>query len=169
LAVWHWSVKALGLAFLLIAALSSSALAVTSNELVERADKLNKQYVSYQGEVIGDVMRRGRQAVVNVSDGRYAIGVWLASRDADEIRYAGRSGVKGDIVEVVGTFHQACTEHGGDMDIHAERLQLVSSGRLVEPGFRRYRAVLASALLVASAVLVEWERRRRQSAAVDEA
>lgn len=154
---------ALAIAGCLVLMIAPRVLAVSSKGLVERADKLDGQRITYRGEVIGDVMRRGRRAVVNVSDGTYAVGVWLDIHDAREIRYAGRSGVSGDIVEVRGLFHQACLQHGGDLDVHAERLRVISDGRIIRTGFHHTRAALAALLLCVAAVLVLWERRRRRA------
>ncbi|MGE5508977.1 MAG: hypothetical protein ACM3RP_10920 [Chitinophagales bacterium] len=140
---------------------SLSALAAGSSELIEHPERWDGQPLTFRGEVIGDIMRRGDRAVVNVNDGTYAIGIWLPVRAADELRFAGRSGVKGDTVEVRGTYHRACREHGGDPDIHAESLTVTKFGGPVPEPLHAGRAWLAVGLLLAALLLVAWEAFRK--------
>lgn len=154
-----WVVLGLTAAFWGVVALP--ALAVSSNDLIEHPEQWDRKEVTYRGEVIGDVMRRGRLAVLNVNDGTYAMGVWVPVQVADEVTFAGRYGVKGDRVEVRGIYYRACPEHGGDPDIHADRLTVVGPGQRIPDPFHRREAVAAAALLVVALFLAVWERRRR--------
>jgi hypothetical protein len=36
----------------------------------------------------------------------------------------------GDMIEVTGVVHRSCPQHGGDLDIHAEKIRKVQEGRL---------------------------------------
>jgi hypothetical protein len=155
------------LAALLALAVSAPALAVSSNELIEEPKKWDGREITYQGEVIGDVMRRGPAAVLNVNDGTYAMGVWVTVREADQIHLAGRYGVKGDVVLVHGVYHRACPAHGGDPDIHADRLVVLTPGRRLWEPFHRREAYGAAVLLLVALGLVVWERKRRTPPAGD--
>jgi len=101
---------------------------VSSTELIRNAKQYDGQTVTYEGEVIGDIMVRGEFAWVNINDGATAIGIWMDKDLAKEIVYEGQYSAQGDIVLVGGTFHRACKEHGGDLDIHGQSLQITQRG-----------------------------------------
>jgi len=107
------------------------AQAISSTELINNAKSYDGKMVVYKGEVIGDVMPRGKHAWVNINDGNNAIGVWVSRAVAKSIFYTGSYRAKGDVVEVSGIFHRSCPEHGGDLDIHAQVLRKVTSGRVL--------------------------------------
>jgi hypothetical protein len=73
-------------------------------------------------------MKRGEYTWINVHDGANAIGVWLPTSEAIKITYAGSYKCQGDIVRITGEFHSACSRHGGDLDIHASKLEIVEIG-----------------------------------------
>jgi len=105
---------------------------VSSTEMIESASALDGTSVLYSGEVVGDVLYRGNYAWINVSDGSNAIGVWVPAAEAKKIESTGRYRFTGDTVSVSGTFHRACTDHGGDMDIHADTVLVTEKGHAVE-------------------------------------
>ena len=104
---------------------------VSSTDLIERAKELDGQEVVYAGEVIGEVMSRGGHSWVNLNDGSNAIGIWMGNNFLNLISFAGSYRAKGDWLEVKGKFNRACRQHGGDLDIHAERVLKLNSGKLV--------------------------------------
>ena len=108
---------------------------VSSTQLINNAALYDAKVVSFEGEVIGDVMARGDFAWINVFDGQNAIGIWIASSLTREILYTGSYKAKGDWVEISGVFHRACPEHGGDLDIHAAALHKNNRGRLIKERF----------------------------------
>lgn len=105
------------------------AQSVSSHELINKAKEYDGWTVIYSGEVIGDVMKRGNFAWVNVNDGENAIGVWAQSPMVKDITYTGSYRHIGDTIEVTGIFHRACPEHGGDLDIHALEIRKIAAGR----------------------------------------
>ena len=117
----------LGIFFLF---LSNTAFAqsLSSIELINNAKKYDVSEVVYSGEVVGDVMARGDNAWINVNDGSNAIGVWLDSKFAEGLFFKGSYKSKGDKVEAHGIFHSSCSEHGGDLDIHADKFFVLNSG-----------------------------------------
>ena len=104
---------------------------INSSELIKNAKQYDGKLVKYSGEVIGDVMARGEFAWVNINDGENALGVWMSTALAGEIGLSGGYKSRGDNIEVVGIFHRACLQHGGDLDIHAQTLRKLGIGRIV--------------------------------------
>jgi aspartyl/asparaginyl-tRNA synthetase len=105
------------------------AQAVSSAELIVNAKQYDGKTVTYQGEAVGDIMRRGDYAWVNLNDGNAAIGVLVKKTDLADITYLGSYRAKGDVVEVVGIFNRSCPEHGGDLDIHAQEIKKIIPGK----------------------------------------
>jgi hypothetical protein len=104
----------------------------SSSILIEKAKEYDGKDIKYKGEVVGEVMRRGNFAWVNLHDGENAIGVWVPVGLVKNIVYTGSYKDKGDIFEVYGVFNRSCTKHGGGLDIHAQTFTKVSSGRSVD-------------------------------------
>lgn len=128
-------------------------LPVKIGDLIAKTYEFDGKLVSFEGEVIGDVMFRGDTAWINVLDSSGAIGV-LVSRDmALQVKNAGSYAIKGDIVRVTGVFHRACSVHAGELDVHAESFEILRRGGPVHHAVPRSRIVVACMLLVAAAVL----------------
>lgn len=123
----------------------------SSTELINNAKLYDGKIVSYEGEVIGDVMVRKENAWANINDGVNAIGVWINASLVKNITYEGSYKSVGDRVEVSGIFHRACLEHGGDLDIHALTLRKINLGRLkqerVNPDKRNQAFILFGVLI----------------------
>ncbi len=148
---------------------------VASPALIDNSRFWNGHRVAFTGEAIGERMRRGDQAWIHLNDdaymwrnieegeplGGYNTGqaVWLPFSLASRITYFGDYMHEGDVVRVSGTFNAACREHGGDMDIHANALEVVRAGHQVVHVFNRTRAVAATLLLAAAGCL--WLVKRR--------
>ena len=149
-------------------------------ELLERWEEFDGREVILEGEVVGDVMRRGDHAWITVNDDVYSrearlesgklrggnsgIGVWLPAEEAEKIVTLGRYGTVGDLVRVRGTFHADCSQHGGDFDIHAVSLEVVDSGRRLDtsPGGNKYLAALFSFLFLMATLIPFMRRRARE-------
>lgn len=109
----------------------SNSQTISSIELINNAKEYDGKSVSYSGEVIGDIMARAQGVWVNVNDGKNAIGVWTSKELIKDITHAGSYSENGDIVEITGVFHRSCREHGGELDIHAQTITKISSGRII--------------------------------------
>jgi len=122
----------------------AGAQVVSSDELIRHAKDYDGQSIIYRGEVIGEVMLRGKYAWINVKNGKNAIGVWMPKDLTRDILFTGSYKFKGDEVEISGIFHRSCQEHGGDLDIHAQGLRKVNVGYLVPEklNFNKTKAVL---------------------------
>ncbi len=108
------------------------AQSISSAELINNAKLYDGKVVSYEGEVIGDIMKRGDYTWINVNDGKNAIGIWVNSVLARDVSYAGSYKSVGDGIEVTGVFRRACPEHGGDLDIHAQSIRKTGAGRQLQ-------------------------------------
>ena len=142
------------------------AKSISSSELINSAKQLDGKTVVYQGEVIGDIMKRGHNSWVNVNDGANAIGIWLESVLAKDIRYAGAYKSRGDLVEVVGVFNRACQQHGGDLDIHGQQLVIIKSGYPIVENFefsKRNAALVLCAILGVLWILSRLRKPSRQN------
>lgn len=102
----------------------------SGSDLVNNAKLYDGKTVVYRGEVIGDIMARGSHAWVHVNDSGMVLGVWAERESVRDIRYTGDYRAQGDIVEVSGIFHRSCLEHGGDLDIHAQTVKIISPGNV---------------------------------------
>jgi hypothetical protein len=110
----------------------SYAQPISSTEMINNAKLYDGKIVTYEGEVIGDIMGRGDYAWMNVNDGKNAIGIWVKASLARDISYTGSYKSIGDVVEINGVFNRACPEHGGDLDIHAISLRKIATGRFIQ-------------------------------------
>ena len=134
---------------LIISSSNCYAQTSTSLDLLNNAKQYDGKTINYKGEVIGDVMIRGDYVWLHVNDGTIAIGIWAPKKMIQEIRYAGDYHKKGDIVEVSGTFHRSCSEHGGDLDIHASEIKKVTSGSpVIQPISRKKIYIGAYSLIL---------------------
>ena len=136
--------------------------AVGSNDLIDHAKDYDNQTVVYEGEVLGDILYRGDHAWLAVFDGSNTIGVFVTAEQAKQITVVGGYGKHGDTIRIEGVFHRACAEHGGDLDIHAETVNVLSVGATVQMPVSRLILTLAIALPLPAAALlfIVWKRRK---------
>jgi hypothetical protein len=131
----------------LVLAASLHAQPISSLELFTHAADYDGQNVIYEGEAIGDIMIRGPYAWVNVSDGEGAIGIWMQKEFASSIVYSGSYKSRGDWLEIKGVFHNACPQHGGELDIHAESIRKIRTGREISEKLNVSKRNMAFVLL----------------------
>lgn len=124
--------------------LNASGERVRVEEVLENPKHYDGMTVRVEGEAVGDIMRRGEYAWLTLNDDDYVhdsdaalmevhsynigIGVWLPMQEASKIGYLGRYGVRGDRIEITGVFNASCDVHGGEVDIHAEKLTVLHEG-----------------------------------------
>jgi hypothetical protein len=153
---------------------------VKSSTLVEEAKKWNGHRVTFTGEAVGEGMVRGLKCWIHLNDDAYMLknieegaelggynngqAIWVDAGLARKITYYGNYLHEGDIVKVTGTFHSVCRDHGGEMDIHADTLEIVRIGHPVKHTVNFKQAWLGLVLLGLAGVLF-WIRsiaRRRR-------
>ncbi|MBM3706185.1 MAG: DNA-binding protein [Actinobacteria bacterium] len=133
---------------LIASGLSASNVEVTSSELINNAKEYDKKEVIYSGEVIGDIMKRDEHAWINISDGSNAIGVWIPFEETEKIGFTGQYKYKGDIVKITGIFNRACSEHGGDLDIHAKSIEIIERGYEIKRNINFYGLIAGIVLFI---------------------
>ncbi len=121
--------------------------AASSQELIAEAKLFDGAHVLYGGEIIGEALRRGDHAWINVYDGDNAIGVWVPTALAEKIEHTGSYKCSGDRIRVHGIFHRACPEHGGGLDIHAQDLLVVEPGQPIIEDLSSRKILILVALL----------------------
>ncbi|MBN3037854.1 MAG: DNA-binding protein [Candidatus Omnitrophica bacterium] len=118
--------------FLSAFCLSVQAATVSSVDLREDSPKYDGQTITFQGEVIGDIIVSGEFVWINVKDQTGAVGVFCPKELVEGIEYKGEYRFSGDIISVKGVFHERCPQHGGDTDIHAQKITLIEKGEQIE-------------------------------------
>ncbi|MFH1354907.1 MAG: DNA-binding protein [Candidatus Omnitrophota bacterium] len=138
------------------------AQSVTSTELINNAKEYDGKLLTYEGEVIGDIMRRGDFVWLNVNDGRKALGVWADGGLVKEIEFTGAYKSKGDWIEVSGFFNRACIEHGGELDIHAKSIKKLIRGQVIKERLviaKRNLVIMLSGVMCLVWILMLLKRR----------
>lgn len=127
---------------------------ISSNDLIDRAKDYDGTTVFYEGEVLGDILYRGEHAWLAVSDGSNTISCYVSAAQARKISVVGGYGKRGDTVRVEGVFHRACAEHGGDLDIHASIVSVLSAGERLQMPLSRLVTILAIAMPLPATILL---------------
>jgi hypothetical protein len=142
--------------FILLSHPASPAFAkeLSSSELIKNAKEHDGKVITYSGEAIGDVMMRGEFAWVNINDGENALGVWMSSSLAKEIKFTGSYKTFGDKLRITGIFNRACPMHGGDLDIHAQALYKLADGGQVVRKLQQSKKDLS--LILLGALFLIW-------------
>lgn len=156
--------KVIFLSSLLIASMRFGASAlenVSINQLIEQEDHYDKTLVTVQGEAIGEPLRRGDECWVNIDDGTNSIGIKMKGTDAQRVQKYGSYKQRGDTVQVKGYFYKACPEDGGETDIHAVDVQIVSPGKPTPedvPPSKIAAAAGLAVLMVVGLAVYRWKR-----------
>lgn len=134
--------------------------------------------VTYVGEVVGDVLRRNGGSWLLVNDDAYALvtgplggsatpsglnsglAVWVPTPLDQRVDTPGRSGLRGDVVEVTGTVMRADPDDGGGLTIRASELEVVAEAVEVEVPVH-WRQVGAAVVLAIVALALAYRDRRR--------
>jgi len=129
---------------------------VTTTQLVEQSTVWDGKTVSFEGEVLEDVLARADGTWLNLSDGNNtAMGIFVPKTvSMPAISWAEDYRTIGDTVLVTGVFHRACVEHEGETDIHALSVVVVRQGSTKENPIHRDRVVWLIVLALALAVVM---------------
>ncbi|MDO8879675.1 MAG: hypothetical protein Q7W44_02580 [Coriobacteriia bacterium] len=155
----------------ILVAVPSAALAapVASGELIEHPEAWDGETITFTGEAIGESMVRGSEAWLHVNDDAYAdasiasgaapVGynsghaVVAPPEIAEVVRVFGDHRHQGDLIEVTGVFNAACSQHGGDMDVHAHAIRIVRPGAETPETLDRGRLIALALVALGAAVL----------------
>jgi len=161
--------RSLATVLLVLAVIVSPALAMaaepvydtTGPEIASSGSGLDGAIVRFEGEVVSEPLFGGQGHVwVNVLSEGTAIGVWMPDEMTAEIEVFGRYSHTGDIVRVTGRLSEACDEHGGDLDVHAESLELIERGERREHAVEWWKLGVGLVGLVVA--YAGWRRMRRK-------
>lgn len=130
--------------------------------LLNATPRQDNRAVSIQGEAIGaPLVADAGHKWVNVKSGDAMIGVLMTSAQVDMIQSYCAYERTGDIVAVDGVFHIACASHGGELEIHADQIEVVSLGSSWSTPASISSFVWGLALLAVGAVLTVVRRKMR--------
>ena len=102
--------------------------------LSEQGSIYNDHEVQVFGEVIGDCIAATDEGyswitlTVTDAEDKTSISVLISDEQAGQIDHYGKYGVTGTILQVLGEFHQACSEHDGLADIHCTDSSVLARG-----------------------------------------
>jgi lysyl-tRNA synthetase class II len=142
---------------------SASESITKINDLIENSVVLNNTQVTVQSEVIGEALERGEYAWININDTTNAIGVWVKKSDIEQIKFYGDYKHKGDIVKVTGVFYRACSEHGGDVDIHSTNIEIVETGSNTKHQLSQNKVIVTFCLVLIAVVMLVFYFRLKGS------
>lgn len=145
---------------------AATATQVSGPELVSMTSGLDGRLVTFEGEVVSEALAGGRGNVwLNVLSGGVAVGVWMPETMADQVREFGRWSHNGDMVRVTGVFNEACDLHGGDLDIHADSMVVVTAGEVRSHPVRYWKLApgLAGLVLAYATLRRAWRREEQPS------
>jgi len=134
---------------------------ISLKQLFDQSSSYNGQKVTITGEVIGDMMSEGSGFWINMKDGDFLIGVFIRDSEREKIKYLGRYRVKGDIVKVNGIYNEHCVRHSGENDIHAENIDIVKQGELLEEEIDAGKAVISFILGIITIIFLIYSHRNK--------
>ncbi|WP_042275294.1 hypothetical protein [[Clostridium] dakarense] len=123
---------------------------ININDLILNPKKFNHQIISVKGEAIGEALKRDKHGWVNIKDSTNAIGIYMRNEDIKRINVYGGYNKIGDTLEVEGVYNKACSEHMGDTDIHAIKIDIIEGGTTIEPDVPSYKILIAVGLIMIS-------------------
>lgn len=125
------------------------AVLVSVNRALDNSD------VRFSGEVVGDVVNAddGYKWVNIMGTANNVIGVRMSNEQARLIQNVGSYHAAGTILQVTGTYHIACPEHQGELDVHALNIEVLDNGGPATHLISTRRLLIAISLCALSAIL----------------
>jgi len=141
----------------------AEAAPLTPAEVVERGRELDGTQIDVTGEVLGEDLYAGKaHRWVNVAGGGTAVGLWVEQGLVEQIEHFGKYGVQGDTLTVRGTLNVACTQHGGEFDVHVSEVTSLEPGEVREQGVSWWKLGVGLAGIAIGFVEYRFYRRRRE-------
>lgn len=150
----------------------SVVIATRVGVLVSANRALNDSEVSFTGEAVNDVLEAddGHKWANIMGSSNSVISLYLTDDQARHIQNVGGYHMTGTSLKITGTYHIACPEHMGELDVHATSVEVVDNGgpivHMVSAGRLRTAFVLcalAGILLAAFLVARRAIARRAES------
>lgn len=155
---------------------------VSSSQLVEKPSLFNKHEIEFTGEAVTARMVRdngdgGKGAWIHLNDDSYmyrsvgsggslsgynsGVAVWVHDVAlTDAIKNFGGYKTNGDVVKIVGVFNAACSMHGGDIDVHATSVQVVSKGLDTVRVVPKWKVAVAIIFVLLAVMMFAIDHRR---------
>lgn len=109
--------------------------------------------VTFSGEAVGDPIAGVEDHTwVNVEDGQL-IGVFMTNEQAALIENWGGYHSKGTELRITGVLHTRCPMHGGEFDVHADSVEVISPGGTFDTPSSGTRMKAAGILVITGPVL----------------
>lgn len=130
------------------------------------------QTVQVVGEVVGDRIASESDAgycwvtvTEEQGDDSSSVSVLLPNELADQIDHYGKYNVRGTLLQVRGTFHEACPDHDGLSDIHATAADVSQKGWETSDAFDAHALGIALVCVFIGFIIVGayyYERERQR-------
>lgn len=144
-------------------ALAAELDPMTPDELVYIDRAREGETILFSGEAIGeDLHADADNRWVNLLGESLAVGVYMTNDQAAQITVYGDHTHEGDRVEVLGVINIGCDQHGGEFDVHAERVKVLVEGHPVERPVAPWKTIAAVTLLVVGTVELRLLKRLRE-------
>jgi hypothetical protein len=91
------------------------------------------------------------------------MGIYMDNEDAKKVEDYGGYNKKGDSIKVTGQFNRACKEHGGDMDIHSKKVEIIKKGETLNNVFPKYKIFIStiSSIIVLVLGYIIYKKKRK--------
>lgn len=150
-----------------LAADAGRAEALSPAQAVELAIAADEEAVPavVRGEALGEVLRApGGRRWINILGEGVALGVVMDEDVADSVQRFGGYRQRGATLLVTGTLQRACSEHGGDLDMHATSVVVLDQGEEIPHAIHPAKLALAGVVLGLAGVLAVRYRHLRRRA-----
>ena len=130
---------------------------VSVTSLVSATTRLDGEYVKVTGEVMGQITDPGdgSHVWINIKDKQGAmIGVFVPRSQVADLQYFGGYEQTGDTVEINGVFNISCSEHSGELDVHASSLNITAQGAISSTPASNGRLVFALIFIALAFIII---------------
>jgi len=159
-----YKVLLLYLIFPVSVAFANPPLMFTVNELLNGKQLYNGLVVQFQGEAIGQRLSKTSHVWINILDDEgNAIGAYLERNLSNAIQQYGTYQTTGDRVLIEGIFHTKCEEHGGDTDIHVQKLQILQTGGPRQTDPVKYYLLIGCFILLLYCLVLFRQKKKKTS------
>ena len=135
-------------------------LTVNVQALYDSPERYDGQRVAVTGEVIGDIMSDNEIFWINLKDGDAFIGIVIENADKEKIGHLGSYGIVGDTLRITGKYHVHCEKHMGERDIHAETLEVIRPGEILDEGIDVKKVLMSFILGILTIIFLVTSHRR---------
>ncbi len=134
----------------------SDVVVETRSDVLTRVNRaLDGATVRIQGEAVGDKLTSSKEDVwINIlgSTGS-CIGVEMSKDLSQLIANMGDYNTSGTVVQITGEYHVACHEHQGELDIHAQNIEILDVGGQIAHSFDLSQLILSVILCIVALIL----------------